>query len=95
MNFEWKIIDLNRFVDDGYVNSALWQCTCTEESLSQSMASICYFQGELETPYNELTQDIVLGWCWSYEVDKKAVENILKSKIVEMKNKPCVSGKPW
>jgi hypothetical protein len=53
-------------------------------------------QGENFTPYNQLTQDQVLGWVWANGVDKAATEAAVEGQIQNQKNPPIVSPKlPW
>ena len=78
-----------------YVVTAHWSCNGVDGDYSGSVYNTCGFavvQGENFTPYNQLTQDQVLGWCWANGVDKAAVEQ----QIQNAKNPPVVSPKlPW
>jgi hypothetical protein len=48
------------------------------------------------TPYADLTQDMVLGWCWDNGVNKDATEAAVQSLIDNQINPPVVSLKlPW
>lgn len=52
--------------------------------------------GDPFTPYDQLTQDQVLGWCWANGVDKDAVEAQVSSQLEEMLNPPVVAPPlPW
>lgn len=48
------------------------------------------------TPYNELTEEQVLGWVWAGGVDKDATEAAVAQQIENQKNPPVVSPPlPW
>ena len=48
------------------------------------------------TPYNELTEEQVLGWVWGSGVDKDATEANVAQQIEDQKNPPVVSPPlPW
>lgn len=48
------------------------------------------------TPYNQLTQDQVLGWCWANGVDKTTTETAIQVNIDNQINPPVVQPPlPW
>ena len=48
------------------------------------------------TPYDQLTQEQVLGWVWESGVDKAATEAAVAQQIENQKNPPVVSPPlPW
>lgn len=48
------------------------------------------------TPYNELTQDQVLSWCWLNGVDKSAIETGVQLQIADAINPPIIQPPlPW
>jgi hypothetical protein len=82
-----------------YVVTAHWQCNGVDGNYSGSVYSTCSFpvvQGENFTPYNQLTQDQVLGWIWANGVDKAATEAAVEGQIQNQINPPIVSPPlPW
>jgi hypothetical protein len=66
---------------------------------SGSVYATCSFavvQGEAFTPYADLTQDQVLGWCWANGVDKESAEAAVEQQIQNQINPPIVSPPlPW
>jgi hypothetical protein len=46
-------------------------------------------------PYNSVTQQDVLNWCWANGVDKAATEASLQSQIDLLKNPVQAAGVPW
>lgn len=82
-----------------YVVTAHWQCNGVDGQYTGSVYSTCSFsvvQGEAFTPYADLTQDQVLGWCWANGVDKDATEAAVEQQIQNQINPPIVSPPlPW
>ena len=82
-----------------YVITANWQCFGSEEayaSVAVGAVSFPVVQGESFTPYSELTEDQVLGWCYANGVDKPAVEASVQEQIDAQKNPPVVTPPlPW
>jgi hypothetical protein len=59
----WKIVQLDRKTADGFVNGTLE--TATDGDFSASSYGTCGFDGELTTPYADLTEAQVLEWVWA------------------------------
>ena len=82
-----------------YVVTAHWQCDGADGTYSSSVYGTCSFsvkQGESFTPYADLTQDQVLGWCWAGGVDKDSAEAAVAQQIENQINPPIVSPPlPW
>ena len=48
------------------------------------------------TPYDQLTQEQVLGWVWANGVDKEVTETAVQQQINNQINPPVVTPKlPW
>jgi hypothetical protein len=67
----WKIVQLDRKTADGFVTTAHWDVTLTDGEYSARAYGTCGFDGELTTPYENLTEAQVLEWVWA-SVDKAA-----------------------
>ena len=93
--YNWTISQCDRDLPSGFIRVAHWQCTRTDGELSSSVYSTCSFDGEVTTPYAEVTQEQVLGWCWENGVDKDAVEASIAESIEVLKNPVQASGTPW
>jgi hypothetical protein len=82
-----------------YVTTAHWQCNGTDGTYNGSVYSTTAFtvvQGPDFTPYEDLTQDQVLGWIWSSGVDKDSAELAVDTQIQNQINPPIVSPPlPW
>ena len=61
--------------------------------------STCSFTPDASSPdyvpYDDLTEEMVLGWCFDGDVDKDAVEASLTAQIEEQKNPTTEDGVPW
>ena len=99
MKITWKITKTNYQTSDEYIFCAHWTATAVDGEFTASIYSTCTFSKPEEnidlTPYDEVTEQDVLGWCWSSGVDKKATENALAAQIAEQKKPKVASGTPW
>jgi len=80
------------------VITADWRCTGTDGKYSGT----CYGSASFApptgsfTPYPDLTQDQVLGWCYANGVDKVAIEANVTQQINDQINPPVVVlPLPW
>ena len=80
------------------VITAHWRCNGTDGTYSGTVYGTCSFsqpEGDF-TPYADLTQDQVLGWCWNSGVDKDATEANIDTQIANQVNPPIVTPPlPW
>ena len=84
------------------VINAGWRCNGVETANSVDYSSSIYGSaGFLApegtfTPYDQLTQEQVLGWCWANGVDKDATEASVQAAIDAQINPPVVQlPLPW
>jgi hypothetical protein len=91
----WRVAELDRKTADGFVTTAHWTVTATDGDFSASIYGICGFDGELITPYENLTETQVLEWVWANGVDKDATEARLAAQIKAKKNPVSATGVPW
>lgn len=80
------------------VITAHWRCNGTDGTFNATVYGTCSFSqpGEPFTPYADLTQDQVLGWCWNSGVDKAATEANIDTQIANLVNPPIVTPPlPW
>jgi len=80
------------------VITADWRCNGTQDQYSGT----CYGSASFApptgsfTPYEDLTQDQVLGWCFSNGVDKTAIEANVSLQIENQINPPVIAPPlPW
>jgi hypothetical protein len=84
---------------DGGVIVAHWRVTEVDGDYSASAYSTASFTYDASSPdfvpYADLTEEMVLGWCWADGVDKDAVEASLTANIEEQKAPTTETGVPW
>lgn len=96
ITYNWTISNLEHLTSDGFVTTAHWQANAQDGEYNASVYSTCSFQGDdPTTPYDDLTQEQVLNWCWANGVDKDATEATLANQIDLLKNPVQESGVPW
>ena len=81
------------------VITADWRCNGSQEWFSGTCYGSCSFApptGSGFTPYEDLTQEQVLSWCYANGVDKSAIEANVTAQIQNQINPPVVSlPLPW
>lgn len=93
--YKWTINQLNRQTSDNFVLSAEWQCEAKDNDASVFTFGTSHFSSELTTPYENLTEEQVLGWVWANGIDKDATEASLATQIEAQKNPVTATGVPW
>ena len=95
----WTISTMEHNVSDGGVIVAHWRVTEEDGDHSASAYGTCSFTYDASspdfTPYADLTESQVLGWCWANGVDQTEVEASLAVNIAEQKNPVTEDGVPW
>lgn len=99
----WTISTLESNTSDGGVIVAHWRVTDSEtvgdDTYNARSYGTCSFTYDASAddfvPYADLTESVVLGWCWDADVDKDAVEASLTAKIEEQKAPTTETGVPW
>ena len=80
------------------VITADWRCNGIDETYNGTCYGSCSFQPPTGsfTPYEDLTQDQVLQWCYENGVDKTAIEANVTAQIENQINPPVVVlPLPW
>ena len=80
------------------VINANWRCNGTDETYSGTCYGSCSFAPPTGsfTPYDQLTEQQVLDWCYANGVDKSAIEANVTAQIENQINPPVVSlPLPW
>ena len=93
----WKIVSLERKSADGFVTTAHWTCSDVDGEFSGSTYGSIGFDGELVTPYEQLTEEVVIGWVKSAmgEETVAAHEAAVAAQIEEAKAPAVAVGTPW
>jgi hypothetical protein len=80
------------------VITADWRCNGSQDGFSSTCYGSCSFAPPTDafTPYPDLTQDQVLGWCFANGVDQAAIEANVTQQINDQINPPVVVlPLPW
>jgi hypothetical protein len=81
------------------VITADWRCNGSKDNYSGTCYGSCSFappSGSGFTPYEDLTQEQVLSWCFANGVNKTAIEANVTAQIENQINPPVVSlPLPW
>lgn len=101
--FNWVISALDCYPqaegETDVVFNVHWSCNGTDGTFNGSVYSTCavtYTAGSPYTPYDQLTQDQVLGWIWANGVDKNATQAAVAQQIANQVNPPVVTPPlPW
>ena len=80
------------------VITADWRCNGSQDQYSGTCYGSTSFappSGDF-TPYEDLTQDQVLGWCFANGVDQAAIEANVSQQIQNQINPPVIAPPlPW
>jgi hypothetical protein len=80
------------------VLTAGWRCNGVDGTYNSTVYGTCSFpppEGDF-TPYADLTEQQVLGWCWENGVDKAATEAAVQTQIDNQINPPTIQPPlPW
>jgi len=94
--FTWNVPQTDYLVADGFITTAHWVCAGTDGTYSDSVYSTCSFAPATPAiPYNSVSEQDVLNWCWANGVDKTATEAAVAQKIALLKNPVVAAGTPW
>ena len=80
------------------VITADWRCNGSQDNYSGTCYGSCSFQPPTGsfTPYEDLTEQQVLDWCYANGVDKTAIEANVSLQIENQINPPVVAlPLPW
>ena len=95
-SYNWVVTQTDYEVSNGYIKTAHWTATATDGDYTASIYSTCsWADGTPVIPYENLTQETVLGWVWANGVDKQATEDALAANIALQKNPVTATGTPW
>jgi hypothetical protein len=95
--YNWQINQMDRLTSDGFVVTVHYTVTAQEgEYTASTYGTVGYSEqpGESYTPYDQLTQEMVIGWVQT-SLGKDTVESSLVSQIEAQKQPKQVSGLPW
>jgi len=102
--FTWSITELfckpQTAEGADYVVTANWRCSGVDGNYNGQINGLAAFpvvQSENFIPYDQLTQQIVLDWCWNAGgVEKNATEARVQDQIDRQINPPVITPPlPW
>jgi hypothetical protein len=102
-SYTWTVQNMSSQVQlDGYEDVVVqvgWSCTGTDGTYFATipgLTRITFGGGPDYTPYDELTEEQVLGWVWSSGVDQTSVQTEIDTQIQLQVNPPIVTlPLPW
>ena len=80
------------------VITADWRCNGSQDQYSGTCYGSCSFQPPTDsfTPYEDLTEQQVLGWCYANGVNQTAIEANVSAQINDQINPPIIAPPlPW
>jgi hypothetical protein len=95
---EWMSVKPTEGTLTDVVVTAGWRCNGAQDTYTASLyGSVGFLAPEGSfTPYEQLTQEQVLGWCWANGVDKDAIEASTQVLINNQINPPIITPPlPW
>jgi len=99
MTTVWQISQMERTLADGGVTIAHWRATATDGDFSATNYGTAGFTPDPSAsdyvPYDDITEEVALGWCFANGVDKDAIEASLQANIDGQINPVTASGVPW
>lgn len=98
----WKVESLDVKPKEGNLTDIVivchWRCNGEQDGQSTSVYGTCSFSqpGDPFVPYDQLTEQQVLGWCWTSGVDKDATEAAVQTQLDNLINPPVITPPlPW
>ena len=93
----WTIVNMERDASTGFVNNLHWTCSDVYGEFSGSTYGSMGLSGELVTPYEDLTEEVVIGWLHEAmgEETVAAHEAAVATQIAEAKEPAVAVGTPW
>jgi hypothetical protein len=95
--FLWTIPQMDRLTSDGFVVTVHYRVNATDDIYTASTyGTVSYTQQPAEqyTPYDQLTEDQVVGWIQT-SLGKDTVESSLQGQIDLQKHPVQEAGVPW
>ena len=97
----WNVNNMTRVADDGFVIVVDWSCTANAIGALGAFygGQSIYTNDPTEPnfiPYDQLTQEIVLGWVYTSLGNQKGeIEATLTAKVEKQLNPTTINGVPW
>ena len=96
MIITWKITQTDYVIATGFITIANWAVSAADgESTAGNYGQCTFAAADPAIPYDQVTEQQVLDWCWANGVDKDAVEANLALQILALQNPVTAAGIPW
>ena len=93
--YQWNVVQMDRNTSDGFVTTVHYNVSAVDGDYTASTyGTVGYTEEGAFTPYNQLTEALVVGWVQE-SLGKDTVEEALAAQITAQKNPVQVSGLPW
>ena len=105
--YTWTISQCDRELSDGGITTAYWRVNASQtvgtgdDAVTYTATSYgtCSFTPDPSasdyTPYADVTEAEVLGWCWAGGVDKDQIQTSLQANIDLQITPTTGEGVPW
>lgn len=106
--FNWRVEQMDCVPTEGdltdVVQTVHWRCNASDDSAGQLFTATSYGTTSLPTPtpenpftpYPDLTEEQVLGWCYTNGLNQTEIQENLQSQIAALINPPIVTPPlPW
>ena len=95
----WKVANLDRTLADGRVNTVHYTvyARSDDEVYSSGAYGSLSLEGDVVTPYADLTEETVVGWVKAALGEEKVAEVVaaLDAQLAEQATPTVGSGTPW
>ena len=95
--FTWAVSNLERNVADGQVTTVHYTVNAANDTYSAGAYGSLGFDGEITTPFSELTESQVVSWVLEALGDEKvtSVCEALQAQLDEQRAPTKAAGVPW
>ena len=93
----WNVANLDRNTADGKVTTVHYTVDATDGTYNAGAYGSCGVDGDLVTPYKDLTAATVVGWVKAQlgEEKVKEAEAALAAQLTEQAHPARATGLPW
>ena len=99
MSITWSIPAMDSRTADGFVLTVHYDATATNEEFSETIYGSVSLppDSELTVPYDEISEEIAVGWVKSTLGEEKVeeIETELGVRLAEQVTPTLVTGTPW
>ena len=95
--FTWAIANLERNTADGKVTVAHYTVNASDDTYSAGAYGSLGFDGEITTPFSELTESQIVEWVLESLGDEKVTSicEALQAQLDEQRAPSKAAGVPW